>query len=157
MQQLIQDLRSGAVEVVEAPDPVLRPGHVIVRTAWSVISPGTEQSISRSAGRSLLGKALERPDQVRKVVDKALSDGVGSALAAVNARLDDVMTPGYSSAGTVEAVGASVGEFRVGHRVACVGANVACHAERVVVPTPLCTGLPAGVDARWGAFAALGA
>ena len=157
MRQLVQDLRSGSVTVMEVPDPAPRPDHVVVRNAWSVISPGTEQSITRAAGRSLAGKALERPDQVRKVVDKALSDGVGAALAAVNARLDDLMTPGYSSAGVVEAVGEGVAGLRVGDRVACVGANVACHAERVLVPAPLCVPLPDGLDARWGAFAALGA
>jgi predicted dehydrogenase/threonine dehydrogenase-like Zn-dependent dehydrogenase len=155
--QLIQDLRSGDVEVVEVPDPRLRAGHVLVRNAWSVISPGTEQSIARTAGRSLAGKALERPDQVRKVIDKALSDGVGAARAAVGARLEDAMTPGYSSAGVVEAAGPGVDGLAPGDRVACVGANVACHAERVLVPAPLCVPLPAGLDPRWGAFAALGA
>ncbi len=157
VQQLVQDLRSGDVEVIEVPDPPLRPAHVLVRTEWSVISPGTEQSISRTAARSMAGKAIERPDQVRKVIDKTLSDGVRSALAAVGARLDDVMTPGYSSAGVVEAVGEGVTGFAIGDRVACVGANVACHAERVAVPVPLCLPLPPGLDARWGAFAALGA
>ena len=129
----------------------------MVRTSWSVISPGTEQAISRTAKRSLVGKALERPDQVRKVLDKAVSDGVGSARAAVRARLADVMTPGDSSAGIVEAVGEDVIELRAGDPVVCFGANVACHAERVLVPVPLCMPLPAGVDPRWGAFAALGA
>jgi NADPH:quinone reductase-like Zn-dependent oxidoreductase len=157
MRQLVQDLRSGTVEVVEVPDPTPRPGHVVVRTSWSVISPGTEQAISRTAKRSLIGKARERPDQVRKVLDKAVSDGVGSARAAVKARLDDVMTPGYSSAGIVEAVGEHVIEMRAGDPVVCFGANVACHAERTLVPVPLCMPLPDGVDQRWGAFAALGA
>ncbi len=141
---------------MEAPDPSPRPGHVIVRTSFSVISPGTEQSIARTASRSLVGKAMERPDQARKVVEKVVSDGVGPALAAVNARLDDLLTPGYSLAGVVEDAGGVPG-LAPGDAVACVGANVACHAERVLVPGPLCTKLPAGLDARAGAFAALGA
>src|SRR5215213_3504987 len=120
MRQLIQDLRSGEVELLEAPDPQVRQGHVVVRTTWSLISPGTEQSITRTASRSLIGKALDRPDQVRKVVDKALSEGVGAARAAVNARLDDAMTPGYSSAGVVESVGSDVSGVHPGDRVACV-------------------------------------
>lgn len=157
MLQLVQDLRSGTVEMVEVADPVAGPGQVVVRTAWSLISPGTEQAVTSTAGKSLLGKALDRPEQVRQVVDKALKDGVSSAAAAVRARLDDLMTPGYSSCGVVEAVGRSVGGLRPGDRVACVGANAACHAERVAIPAPLCSRLPASVDSRWGAFGALGA
>src|SRR3954451_11001882 len=157
MRQLVQDLRSGDVSLIDAPDPQVRAGHVVVRTTWSLISPGTEQSITRTASRSLLGKALDRPDQVRKVVEKAMTDGVGAALAAVNARLDDAMTPGYSSAGVVEDVGAGVADLRPGDRGAGVGATLACHAERVVMPAPLCIRLSAGLEDRWASFAALGA
>lgn len=156
MRQLVQNPRSGAVEVVELPDPVPGRNEVLVRNSWSLISPGTEQAVSSTAGKSLIGKARDRPDQARRVVEKALSDGVGPTLAAVQARLDDLLTPGYSSAGVVEAVGGGVPGIRVGDSVGCVGANAACHAERVVVPGPLVFALPADLDRRWGAFGALG-
>lgn len=156
MLQLIQDLRSGSAKVVEIPDPAVRPGGVLVRTTWSLISPGTEHAVSATARKSLVGKALDRPDQVRRVIDKAARDGVRSAFEAVQARLDDLLTPGYSSAGVVEAIGDGVSDVRVGDRVACIGANSACHAERVCVPSPLCLPLPPGLSDRWGAFAALG-
>src|SRR3954451_9120022 len=137
MRQLVQDLRSGDVSLIDAPDPQVRAGHVLVRTTWSLISPGTEQSITRTASRSMLGKALDRPDQVRKVVEKARMDGVGAARAAVSARLDDAMTPGHPGAGAVERVGGGVETVRPAARVAGVGANFACHAERVLMPAPL--------------------
>jgi len=156
VRQIVQDLRSGAIEVVELPDPRPQANEVLVRNLWSLISPGTEQSVSSLAGKSLLGKARARPDDARRVVDKALRDGVGPTLAAVRARLDDVLTPGYSSMGVVEAVGEAVEGIRAGERVGCFGANVACHAERVVVPEPLCLVLPPELDDRWGAFGALG-
>jgi len=154
--QLIQDLRSGRVEVVELPDPVARRGEVLVSTAWSVISAGTEQALSSTASRSLVGKAMERPDQARQVLDKALNDGMASALAAVRARLDDVLTPGYSSSGVVRGVGPDVDGLRIGDRVGCFGANHACHAGQVAMPAPLCLKLPDALDQRWGAFGALG-
>ena len=157
MRQLVQDLRSGTVEVLEVPDPRPGPGQVLLRTRWSVISPGTEQTITETASKSLVGKALDRPDQVRKVLEKTLRDGPGSALAAVRARLDDLLTPGYSSMGVVEAVGSGVEGFAPGDRVGAVGANFACHAELAVVPAPLCLRLPDGVEDRAGAFGALGA
>ncbi len=157
MRQLVQDLRSGTVEVLEVPDPQPGRGQLLIRTRWSVISPGTEQTITETASKSLVGKALDRPDQVRKVLEKTLSEGPGSALAAVRARLDDLLTPGYSSMGVVEAVGPGVEGFAPGDRVGAVGANFACHAELAVVPAPLCLRLPDGIDDRAGSFGAIGA
>ena len=156
MRQLVQDLRSGSLEVVELPDPRPGPGEVLVRTTWSLISPGTEQAVAATAEKSLLGKARERPDQARLVIDKALRDGLRPTLAAVSARLDDLLTPGYSSTGIVEAVGPGVDGLAVGDRVGCVGAGAACHAELAIVPAPLCLSLPETLDDPWGAFGALG-
>lgn len=156
VRQLIQDLRTGQAAVVDVPYPDVGPGQVLVSTRFSLISAGTEGAVSRTAKKSLVGKALDRPDQARQVIDKAARDGLGPTLAAVRARLEDALTPGYSSAGVVEAVGAGVEHRRPGDLVACVGANVACHAEAVTVPAPLCLSLPEGLDPRLGAFAALG-
>lgn len=157
MRQLVQDLRSGRVETIEVPDPPSGPNEVLVRTTWSLISPGTEQAVSTTASKSLLGKARDRPDQARQVIDKARREGLRPTVAAVRARLDAVLTPGYSSAGVVEAVGPAVSGVRVGDRVGCFGANAAMHAEKVAVPAPLCMPLPADMDDRSGAFGALGA
>ena len=157
MRQLVQDLRSGELQVIETSDPVPDGAQVLVRTTWSLISAGTEQAVAETASKSLLGKARDRPDLARKVVEKARREGLGAARAAVRARLDDLLTPGYSSAGVVEALGPRASGVRVGDRVACVGANAACHAERAVVPAPLCSRLPDGLEDRLGAFAAVGA
>jgi predicted dehydrogenase/threonine dehydrogenase-like Zn-dependent dehydrogenase len=157
MRQLVQDLRTGSLEVVEVPDPVAGENEVLVRTQASLISAGTEGALVRAASKGWIGKARERPDAVKKVLEKARDDGVGPALAAVRARLDDLVTHGYSSAGIIEEVGPGVTGLRVGDRVACVGANVAYHAERVAVPFPLCVPLPEGLAFREGAFGAVGA
>jgi len=96
---MVQHIRTGEIEIAELPDPRPRSGEVLVRTAWSVISPGTEQAVARTAARSLAGKARERPDQVQQVLAKAARDGIATTVGAVRARLDDVLTPGYSSSG----------------------------------------------------------
>src|SRR5258707_15800614 len=108
MRQLVQDLRTGSLSVIEVPDPVAGQNEVLVRTQASLISAGTEGALVSAASKGWIGKARERPDAVKKVLEKVREDGVGPALAAVRARLDDLVTHGYSSAGIIEAVGPGV-------------------------------------------------
>jgi len=72
-------------------------------------------------------------------------------------RLQQLLDLGYSSAGTVVAVGKGLQGFQVGDRVACAGGGYAVHAEYAVVPQNLLAHLPPEVDFDSGAFATLGA
>lgn len=157
MKQVAQAVHGGGTRVVETPVPALRPGGVLVRTAFSLVSPGTERMIVDLAGKSLVGKARSRPDQVRKVFAKIRTDGVLPVLAAVRARLEGEMPLGYSAAGRVVAVGEGVGDLRVGQEVACAGAGYACHAEVLFVPRNLVAPVPRGLPLRHAAAATLGA
>ncbi|MDA0674896.1 MAG: bi-domain-containing oxidoreductase [Proteobacteria bacterium] len=158
MKQVIQSARSGKLAVREVPAPAARPGHLLVRTRASLISAGTERMMTAFARKSLAGKARARPDLVRKVMDKARSDGVMATLKAVMARLDEPFPLGYSAAGEVIAVGAGLeGEFRVGQRVAVAGAGLANHAEINVVPRNLAATIPDGVSDSEACFGTLGA
>lgn len=156
MKQLYQDRRSGEIHLTEVPGPQVRPGHLVVRTEASAVSVGTERRSVRFAQRTLLGKALERPDLVSRVIEKARLEGIAVALREAKGRLETPVALGYSSAGTVEEVGEGVDEFEEGVRVACSGLGFAGHAERVVVPTHLAAPLPEGVAMKEGAFAAIG-
>ena len=71
---------------------------------------------------------------MRDVIHKVQRDGIFSAVQAVRSRLDQPQNPGYSSAGTVIAVGEGVTDLRPGDRVACAGAGFAVHAEIACVP-----------------------
>jgi predicted dehydrogenase/threonine dehydrogenase-like Zn-dependent dehydrogenase len=157
MRQLIQEMDSGRLRLVEVPAPVLRPGGVLVRTRHSVISVGTERSTVELGRKSLVGKALQRPDQVRKVLDTAAREGVASAYRKAKTRLSDLSPMGYSAAGVVEGVGLGVTGIEAGDRVACAGAGYASHAERLWVPKNLVARVPAGVASEAAAFATLGA
>ena len=157
MKQVIQDLRTHELKVAEVPPPVAQKGRVLVRTAASLISAGTERMTVEMGQRSLLGKARERPDLVKQVIEKAQTEGVLNTLKAVRAKLDSVTALGYSASGTVIGVGDDVTEFRVGDRVACAGAGYASHAEVLSVPKNLCVRLPENVDFESGAFGTLGA
>ncbi|MBF0094711.1 MAG: bi-domain-containing oxidoreductase [Alphaproteobacteria bacterium] len=158
MKQVIQSARSGKLALREVPEPRVRAGHVLVGTGASLISAGTERMVVEFARQSLAGKARSRPDLVRKVMDKARRDGLAATFRAVLARLDEPLPLGYSSAGTVVAVGAGLeGAFRVGQRVACAGAGLANHAELNVVPRALLAGIPDDVGDEEASFATLGA
>ena len=117
MKQVLQHVRSGKLELAEVPEPAPRAGGVVVRNAASLISAGTEKMIIDFAGKSLLGKARERPDLVRQVVDKVRKDGLGPTMQTVMSRLDQPMALGYSCAGVVESAGRGAPEFQAGDRV----------------------------------------
>ncbi|HEX6938350.1 MAG TPA: bi-domain-containing oxidoreductase [Longimicrobiales bacterium] len=157
MKQVIQEMDTGAIRVVDVPAPLVRPGGVLVRTRYSVISIGTERAKIELGRKTLVGKARERPDQVRKVLDTVAREGFVSAYRKVKSRLSAPSPLGYSSAGVVEAVGAGVDDLEVGQAVACAGAGFANHAERVWVPKNLVVPVPDGVPLESAAFATLGA
>jgi predicted dehydrogenase/threonine dehydrogenase-like Zn-dependent dehydrogenase len=157
LKQLLQNLKTGEGSVADVPAPIVQRGRVLVRTAASLVSAGTERAFIELGRKNLVGKATERPDLVRKVVEKVRSEGLLNTLNAVREKLDESHALGYSAAGTVIEVGEGVTEFRSGDRVACAGAGYATHAEMLSVPKNLCVRIPDGVDFESGAFATLGA
>ncbi len=107
----------------------------------------------RLARKSLLGKARDRPDQVRRVLEKLRNEGFFQTLAQVRERLDEPMSMGNSSAGVVLACGDGVQDFKPGDRVASNGP----HAGVVCVAKHLCAHVPEVVPLERAAFAVLGA
>ena len=134
MKQVFQDARSAEITVAEVPAPKLLAGCVLVRTAASLVSAGTERASSEFASKNLLQKARMRPDLVREVLSKISRDGLLATVSTVRSRLDQPAALGYSSAGTVVAVGEGVTDINPGDRVACAGAGHAVHAEFACVP-----------------------
>ncbi|HVP79578.1 MAG TPA: bi-domain-containing oxidoreductase [Thermodesulfobacteriota bacterium] len=152
MHQVIQNLRNGKLSVKEIPDPVVKPGHVLIANAFSVVSAGTERAAMELAKKSLLGKAKDRPDQVRRVLEKLKNEGILNTISQVREKLDEPMTMGYASAGVVLTCGEGVNEFKPGDRVASNGP----HAGVVCVPKHLCAKVPEGVELDSAAFTVLG-
>ncbi len=153
MNQVVQNIRTGQMSVATVPDPMARPGQVLIANVCSVISAGTEKMAMELARKSLLGKARERPDHVRRVLEKMRQEGFFSTLAQVSARLDEPMPLGYSSAGIVLACGAGVQAYKPGDRVASNGP----HAGVVSVPAHLCALMPENLQFDQAAFTVLGA
>jgi predicted dehydrogenase/threonine dehydrogenase-like Zn-dependent dehydrogenase len=142
LKQVLQHARTGEITVEEVPAPRLEAGCVLVRIAASVVSAGTERASAEFARKNLLQKAKSRPDLVREVISKIQRDGIFSALQAVRSRLDQPQSPGYSSSGTVIAVGDGISDLQPGDRVACAGAGIAVHAEVACVPRLLVARIP---------------
>jgi predicted dehydrogenase len=157
MKQLLQNLKTGEGVVADVPAPVAQRGRVLVRAAASLVSAGTERAFVELGRKSLVGKAKERPDLVRKVIGKVRGEGLLSTLQTVREKLDESHALGYSAAGVVVEVGEEVTGLSAGDRVACAGTGYAAHAELLSVPKNLCVRLPDDVDFESGAFATLGA
>ena len=157
MKQLLQNIKTGKSVVEEVPVPTPRDGQALVKVEASLVSAGTERMVVEFAEKSLVGKARSRPDLVKQVIDKARREGVVNTAQAAFNRLDQPMALGYSSAGTIVALGRGMEGFKIGQRVACAGGGYAVHAEYNVVPRNLLTPLPDPVDFESAAFTTLGA
>jgi len=152
-------ISGGEVRVVEVPEPVVRPGTVLVRTSHSLISAGTEGASIGSGGRreNIVIKAIRNPALVRKVVERVASHGLKSTVELVRARVSTEMPTGYSAAGVIAEVGEGITDLLVGDRVACAGAGYANHAGVNVVPRHLVARIPDQVSFEEAAFGTLGA
>jgi predicted dehydrogenase/threonine dehydrogenase-like Zn-dependent dehydrogenase len=155
MEQLTQNLKSGEMKILEVPYPALNPGTVMVRNHFSLISAGTEGKTVKDARRGMIGKALARKEEVKKVIDAVRTFGLKDTYRMVMNRLDAPSALGYSCAGQVIAVASDVAGFRVGDRVAC-GGSTANHAEVIALPKNLCVKIPDDVTDAQASFTTLG-
>jgi polar amino acid transport system substrate-binding protein len=157
VRALLEDMKSGEVSTHDVPAPEVRAGGILVRTAFSAISAGTEKVTVASGRKSLLGKAMARPDLVKQVLQYAQSNGIAAAYQKVQARLDTLSTLGYSCSGHVLEAGANVSEFQPGDRVACAGVGYANHCEVNFVPCNLAVRVPDNVGLEAAALTTIGA
>jgi polar amino acid transport system substrate-binding protein len=155
MLQLIQHQSSGELLLAELPPPPCNDGSILVSTAYSLISAGTERTSVAKAQSSLLQRALKQPEEVRKVLESVRKDGLAATFRKVQNTLDSYKPLGYSLAGTV--IESRADGFLVGDRVACAGNTYAFHAEMVSVPKNLAVKIPDGVSFEEASYTTLGA
>jgi predicted dehydrogenase/threonine dehydrogenase-like Zn-dependent dehydrogenase len=157
MRALLEDMKSGKVATYDVPAPEVREGGILVRTAFSAISSGTEKAAVEAGRKSLLGKAMARPDLVKQVLEYAQSNGIAAARQKVQARLETLSALGYSCSGFVMEAGAGVTGFQPGDRVACAGVGYASHGEINFVPANLAVLVPANVGLQAASLTTIGA
>lgn len=117
----------GDIFVEEEPIPKLKDGEVLVKVHASLISPGTE-----------LGniKNLRKNPDPTKFNKKPF---------------------GYANSGEIVEIGKNCKNFKVGDKVACMGANYALHSSYSCIPQNLCVHLPEGISYEEGSFCHLSA
>ena len=153
MKQIMQNLKTGKIDVANVPCPQVSSGGFLIRTRHSLISSGTERMLLDFGKANVIDKARQQPDKVRMILDKVKTDGLLSTIETVRNKLDQPLPLGYCNAGVITAVGEGVVGFKVGERVASNGK----HAEMVSVPINLCAKIPDNVSDDEAAFTVLGA
>jgi polar amino acid transport system substrate-binding protein len=156
MEQLTQNLKDGAMQIMQVPFPALNAGQVLVRNHYSLISAGTEGKTVKDARLGYIGKARARKEEVKKVIQTVKTIGLFETYKMVMNKLDAPSALGYSCAGEIIAVADDVKDFKIGDKVACGGSG-AVHAEVVAISVNLCVKLSDDADLKSACFTTVGA
>ncbi len=149
-------LRKGRVTGEQVPLPLVSEGAALIKVLYSCISAGTETASLQASNQSLIRRALEQPENVKKVLHMARSVGLLETFEKVRKRWEMGSVLGYSLSGIILAIGNRVKDFKVGDKVACAGSGIANHAEYVDVPTNLMVKIPDGLGIQEASTVALG-
>ena len=143
------------MKLINQPMPTVKENMALVESLYTVVSAGTERGLASFGGKNLIQKALERPDQVKKVMEKLSTDGIVTTIESAFNKLAEPMPMGYSGVGRVIACGKGVTEVQAGDLVAMVGTAYHCEINRV--SRTMLTKVPEELtDYRQAAFCALG-
>ena len=149
-------LKKGRVIGEDVPLPSVSEGSALIKVLYSCISVGTEAAIVQASNKSLIKRALEQPENVKKVFNMAKSLGISETFEKVKKRWEMGSALGYSLSGIILAIGNGIKDLKVGDRVACAGSGIANHAEYVDVPRNLMVKIPDGLEFREASTVALG-
>ncbi len=155
MKQVL--IKKGQAETIEVPAPLVEAGSILVKTRYSCISIGTEMSGIKSSGKPLWKQALEKPENIKKVIKSTRTQGISRTRQILTDITTSGQPTGYSAAGIVLEAGQGVTEFCKGDFVACAGAQCAYHAEVLCVPRNLAVKIPANVSFEAASTVTLGA
>ena len=149
--------QGGQAVVAEIPEPVLRPGEVLIAPAFSVVSAGTETStIKMSADPARIHDHDYPAPDGHRFGPQIRSSSVRWSGPAPRGGPPEYALIGYSLAGRVVATAPDVTDLKPGDRVAASGSQCAHHAELVAVPRNLTTRVPDGAPLDAAAFVTLG-
>lgn len=148
MKQILQDMAKGGTTITEAPAPKVSTGSLLIDTAITLISAGTERSLVDFGKASMIDKARQQPEKVKMVLEKVKTDGLMTTVDAVKSKLAQPLPLGYCNVGVVAEVGRGVDGFKPGDRVLSNGP----HADVVRVAKNLCAKIPDNVSNEEAVF-----
>lgn len=70
MKQLLQNLRTGQVDLAEVPHPLARAGHLLIATEKSLVSTGTERMLVEFGKGGPIDDPQEFPGSLRHSCSK---------------------------------------------------------------------------------------
>lgn len=139
MKQVL--IKKGQAIVADIPAPVVSDNGVLVKVLYSCISAGTEVMGINDSGKSIIKKAMEQPEKVKKALNMLKNEGFNAVLNKVT-DMESGKPIGYSASGLVIGLGKNIKDFKIGDKVACAGAGIANHAEYIDVPRNLVMRVP---------------
>lgn len=153
---MLQVLRKGLKEIVveEVPEPSIGPGEVKIKTAYSLISSGTEIAGLHSEG--LAKEVIRERDRLSTLIGRAVKEqGIIKTTQAIFDKFKELSITGYSGAGVVIEKSPGISDLDLGQRVAYGGVQTG-HAEIVCVPRNLVVPVPEVVDLREASLTTVG-
>ncbi len=155
MKQLLLDLKNGNIFISSIPKPNNKKTGIIIKTSYSIISAGTELSTIQLANDSYINKAKKKPEMVKKLFEISKKQGPLIAYQALQGRLNQPLSLGYSCSGIVIEVGEDV-DIKLGDRVACGGVGYANHSEINFIPKNLAVKVPDNVTLFEASYTTIG-
>lgn len=164
MKQVVLDKADSNIDVIEVPDPILEGRGIVVKTAYSLISSGTEVSMILRARESKLDRIRRMmPEEgiisyvKRKIKSGTLVKGAQGVMSTLNKDsgkgFGNLMPIGYSSSGIAIDVDDRVRSARLNDKVACAASR---HAGFNYVPENLFTRVGRDMDLKEAAFTTIG-
>ncbi|NLT52454.1 MAG: Gfo/Idh/MocA family oxidoreductase [Ignavibacteria bacterium] len=139
-------VKKGKVIGEEVPAPNVSENSLLIKVVNSCISPGTEMSGVAASGKSLIKKAMDQPEKIKKALDWMRNDGIEVFIKKYKSETEIGNATGYSLSGIVVGIGKGTIGFEIGDKVTAAGGGYACHAEYVDVPVNLINKIPGNVD-----------
>src|SRR4030042_6777412 len=112
-------MRRGKVVGETVPLPSVSEGSALIKVLYSCISAGTEITTVLASKTSLIKRAIEQPEHVKKVFDMVRSVGIARTFEKIKGSFETGSVLAYSRSGVVLAIGNGVRDLRIGDRVAC--------------------------------------
>ncbi len=145
--------QDGAAIVREVPEPEIRQGEVLIQTAYSAISVGTEMWLIEGSADPTFTNHEYPPNPPRWPKTRS---PIGRNHPLPRPPDPEAISLGYSLSGRVVDIEDRVTDLRVGDPVAASGSQCAHHAEVVAVPRNLVARVPEGLPLHEAALVTVG-